>query len=72
MYYYVYSNILYLCFIIRNFFKKIFLLCDIKYVDNDKHVKWNPHLCDIDYTYSKDEYDRTYIRSPQYDSFSFL
>ena len=68
---YVYSNIVYLCFIIIDFFKKLFLLCNIKYVD-DKHVKWNPDLCDIDYTYSKDEYDRTYLRSQQYEFFSMV
>lgn len=67
----MYSIIMYIYSIFIDFFKKIFLLCNIKYVDNDKHVKWDPDLYTTNYTYSKEEYDRKYTRKSEYSFFSF-
>jgi hypothetical protein len=45
---------------------------NIKYLEDGKQVKWNPNLYTIDYTYSKDEYDRKYKRNQEtYKFFSF-
>lgn len=67
-----YSILMYIYSIFIEFFKKLFFFINIKYLEDGKHVKWNPNLYTIDYTYSKEEYDRKYKRNQEtYSFFSF-
>ena len=67
-----YSVLMYIYSIFIDFFKKLFFFINIKYLEDGKRVKWNPNLYTIDYTYSKDEYDRKYKRNQEnYNFFSF-
>lgn len=67
-----YSILMYIYSIFIEFFKKLFFFINIKYLEDGKHVKWNPNLYTIDYTYSKEEYDRKYKRNQEtYNFFSF-
>ena len=67
-----YSVLMYIYSIFIEFFKKLFFFINIKYIEDGKHVKWNPNLYTTDYTYSKDEYDRKYKRNQEtYSFFSF-
>lgn len=67
-----YSVLMYIYSIFIEFFKKLFFFINIKYLEDGKHVKWNPNLYTIDYTYSKEEYDRKYKRNQEtYSFFSF-
>ena len=67
-----YSIIMYIYSIFIDFFKKLFFFINIKSLEDGKRVKWNPNLYTIDYTYSKEEYDRKYKRNQEnYNFFSF-
>ena len=67
----MYSLIMYIYSIFIDFLKRVLFFMNIKSLDNGKHVKWSPDLYTTDYTYSKEEYDRKYIRKSEYSFFSF-
>ena len=71
MYSYI-QKILIFCFtILTSIFNYILSFFTLEPYTNVKHIKWNPTLCNVEYTYSKEDYDRKYKTIGEISPYSF-
>ena len=66
------QKILIFCFtILTSIFNYIRSFFTLEPYTNVKHIKWNPTLCNVEYTYSKEDYDRKYKTIGEISPYSF-
>ena len=72
MYSYIQKIWIYFFTILTTLFNYILSFFTLESNANVRHIKWNPTLYEIEYTYSKEDYDRKYKTIDQISPIPFL
>ena len=71
MYSYIQKILISFFTILTSIFNYILYFFSLEPYTNVKHIKCNPILCNVEYTYSKEDYDRKYKTIGQISPYSF-
>ncbi len=71
MYSYIQKIVIFFFTILTSIINYIRSFFTLETYTNVKRIKWNPTLCNVEYTYSKEDYDRKYKTIDQISPYSF-
>ena len=71
MYSYIQKIVIFFFTILTSIINYIRSFFTLETYTNVKRIKWNPTLCNVEYTYSKEDYDRKYKTIDQIYPYSF-
>ena len=71
MYSYIQKILIFFFTILTSIINYIRSFFTLETYTNVKRIKWNPTLCNVEYTYSKEDYDRKYKTIDQISPYSF-